>query len=162
MKNAVLSKIKRQARSQRLHVLLMETGQTTNYQLYSVVSVKTEMCHVSRLPVFSTSFSSCLLVTCVLHHSTKGTQQWALWKQGEGRGSSLLLTAQMAFRAMPTLPSLLQRSQTSPSPCWCRWERAEGEGKGSHCCWESTLLDSGLILKWQEQVHRKVTHQQMK
>lgn len=61
MKNAVLSKIKRQARSQRLHVLLMETGQTTNYQLYSVVSVKTEMCQVSRLPFFSTSFSSFLL-----------------------------------------------------------------------------------------------------
>lgn len=139
----MLSKIKRQARSQRLHVLLMERGQTTNYQLYSVVSVKcwnVPGFQTSKF-FFSTSFSSCLLVTHVLPHSAKSTQQWALLEQGEGRESSLLLTAQMAFRVMPALPSLLLRSQTSPSPC----SAAAGKGikvreKGPLHPWESTLL----------------------
>lgn len=121
------------------------------------------MCQVSRLPkFFSTSFSSCLLVTRVLLHSTKSTQEWALLQQREGRGSPSLLTAQMAFRAMPTLPSLPQRSQTSPSPCSAACgkgmkTREKGDTSvGSPHCWAwGQPVDSGLLLKWQQQVHTK-------
>lgn len=144
----MLSKIKRQARSQRLHVLLMERGQTTNYQLYSVVSVKRW-----NVPGFQTSnfffnFIQLLLISNLCpapynkEHSTVSSfcsrekaeeapyswlPKWLLgWCQ-------LSHPSCRGLRPAP-LPALLQAEGC------CRWERDESQGRGSHCCWESTLL----------------------
>jgi len=72
MKNTTFGKIKRQARFWKLHVLLMEMGQTTNYPLYTAVRLKywnvPEFCSQLHLALFF------LLVTAVLPHSTRSSQ----------------------------------------------------------------------------------------
>lgn len=72
----MFGKIKQQARSQGLHVLLMDMGQTANYPLDSAVSVKRwNVPDFQNEMLFSTSSSSFLLVTRVLPHSTQDSQQ---------------------------------------------------------------------------------------
>lgn len=112
----MFGKIKQQARSWGLHVLLMDMGQTASYPLYSAVSVKRwNVPNFQNEILFSTSSSSFLIVTRVLPHSTQSSQQWA---HGPG-GSPLPLTPQAAVSPCPAVVSPRPLGSVHMPLLWC-------------------------------------------
>lgn len=161
----MFGKIKQQARSWGLHVLLMDMGQTASYPLYSAVSVQRwNVPNFQNEILFSTSSSSFLIVTRVLPHSTQSSQQWA---HGPG-GSPLPLTPQAAVSPCPCrgVPTSIGQCPHAPpvvSPCpscgaggavgpLCSASGQRSWQPARDCCGLWAVCGLKTELKWQQPI----------